>query len=197
MSYAVRTKSVTVSPPDIKEIRRYANTPVGSDGLLLECLNELNGLTYRVCYAEFNIKKLDNSIDMEFAVTNSKDLQKMLKNCNKVLLFAATIGFSPDRLIAKYSRLSPAKALFIQAICTERIEALCNAFCGEMKEYYSSAGEKTTPRFSPGYGDLPLSLQTDIFKFLNCTKNLGISLNDSLIMSPSKSVTAIFGIETL
>lgn len=50
------------------------------------------------------------------------------------------------------------------------------------------------PRFSPGYGDLPLSAQREIFAVLDCGKRIGLMLNDSLLMSPSKSVTAFVGI---
>ena len=50
------------------------------------------------------------------------------------------------------------------------------------------------PRFSPGYGDLPLELQKDVFRVLDCPRKIGLSLNESLLMSPSKSVTAIIGI---
>ena len=50
------------------------------------------------------------------------------------------------------------------------------------------------PRFSPGYGDLPLSLQRDIFRVLDCPRKIGLTLNESLLMSPSKSVTAIVGL---
>ena len=50
------------------------------------------------------------------------------------------------------------------------------------------------PRFSPGYGDLPLALQADVFWALDCTSKIGVSLSESLIMSPQKSVTAIIGI---
>ncbi len=50
------------------------------------------------------------------------------------------------------------------------------------------------PRFSPGYGDLTLLAQKDIFAVLDCGKRIGLTLNDSLLMSPSKSVTAFVGI---
>jgi cobalamin-dependent methionine synthase I len=50
------------------------------------------------------------------------------------------------------------------------------------------------PRFSPGYGDLPLELQTNLFKVLDCQHFIGLTLNDSMLMSPSKSVTAIVGL---
>lgn len=195
MTAPVMTVSVQVPAPDEKEIRRYCACPNGLDEVLSSCLSELDGLTYNVGYRVFPVKQTDTGLDLGFAATGSRDLQKALTGCDRVLLFAATVGLLPDRLIAKYSRLSPAKALFVQAIGTERVEALCDAFCKEQKGYYTAEGAVLCPRFSPGYGDLPLSLQKEVFAALDCERQLGLTLNESLLMTPSKSVTALAGIK--
>lgn len=172
-----------------KEISRYAGN-LQDEALLNECLFEVSDkLTYKVCYRKFSISKQGAALDLSFAQTTSAALAKSLEGCDKILLFAATIGLEIDRLIIKYGKLSPVKALIFQAIGAERIEKLCDRFCKEM-----SKEESLKPRFSPGYGDLPLSLQNDIFAALDCGKNIGLTLNDSMLMSPTKSVTAIVGI---
>ncbi len=84
----------------------------------------------------------------------------------------------------------------MQAIGAERIESLCDMFCGELAETYAKDGMSLRPRFSPGYGDLPLEAQKSVFKALDCHRKIGLALNDSLLMSPSKSVTAIVGLCT-
>ena len=109
-------------------------------------------------------------------------------------MFAATVGVGIDRLITRYSIVSPARSLMLQAIGTERAEALCDLFCREIAEEKAREGSVTCPRFSPGYGDLPLELQKDIFAVLDCPRYIGVSLGESLLMSPSKSVTAIVGV---
>ena len=88
-------------------------------------------------------------------------------------------------------RLSPARAVMLQALGTERVESLCDIFC---EDFGIDNSVVLKPRFSPGYGDLSLDTQKDIFSVLNCPKNIGVYLNDSLLMSPSKSVTAFAGI---
>ena len=50
-------------------------------------------------------------------------------------------------------------------------------------------------RFSPGYGDFDLKYQKDILEYLDANKKIGISLTDSLMMIPTKSITAIIGIK--
>ena len=81
-----------------------------------------------------------------------------------------------------------------QAIGAERVEALCDAFCADVKRRAAEEGLCPRPRFSPGYGDVPLELQRDIFRVLDCPRKIGLTLNGSLLMTPSKSVTAVIGL---
>lgn len=189
-------------PPEFnkKEILRYALCKEADEklnALVDECIKECEAsFTYNVCWCELPIKITDSGVDLTFAETDSKALVKNLSGCSKIILFGATVGIEIDRLIAKYGRISPAKAVIFQAIGAERIEALCDAFNAEITEAYRKESLHTKPRFSPGYGDFPLEAQKDIFRVLDCPRKIGLSLNDSLLMSPSKSVTAIIGIST-
>ena len=181
-----------------KEILRYMGCKEATDDMLAlidDCLKEIEGkLTYKVCYETFDVQVASQEVDLSFAKCQSKGLATNLAGCSKAIVFAATIGLEIDRLIAKYSRLSPSKALCFQAIGAERIESLCNIFNDEVTDDMLSKSLHTRPRFSPGYGDLSLDIQKDIFAVLDCPRKIGLSLNESLLMSPSKSVTAIIGI---
>ena len=195
----VRVISLPLPPADREEILRYAGCRKAGDGeraLLEDCLAQLGtGLRGRVCYERFEVTRLeDGKLNLGFAVTASQNLARQLSGCRECVLFAATVGLEMDRLIARYGAVSPAKGLFFQAIGAERIEALCNAFCAAAAEELSREGRGVTARFSPGYGDLPLGLQRDIFRALDCPRKIGLTLNESLLMSPSKSVTALFGV---
>lgn len=198
MTNIVYTKTYPQPPFDKKEILRYAgvrgDVPELAE-LVQECMQEIeNKLVYKVCFRESSIKDEKIYLDLDFLKTDSADLRKNLKGCSRVVLFAATVGIELDRLIAKYSRISPTKALLFQAIGAERIESLCDIFNGEITKQAEEAGLFTRPRFSPGYGDLPIETQKEIFSVLDCPRKIGLSLNDSLLMSPSKSVTALIGI---
>ncbi len=198
MTNIVYTKMYPQPPFDKKEILRYAG--VRGDApelaeLVQACLQEIgNKLIYKVCFREFPIKYEKPYLNLDFMKTDSADLRKNLKGCSCIVLFAATVGIELDRLIAKYSRISPTKALLFQAIGAERIESLCDIFNSEITRQAEEAGRFTRPRFSPGYGDLPIEIQKEIFSVLDCPRKIGLSLNDSLLMSPSKSVTALIGI---
>ena len=65
---------------------------------------------------------------------NSRDLMKKLSGCDKAIIFAATVGLDLDRLAARCSVVSPAKALCVSAIGNERVEALCDAFCEDFEK---------------------------------------------------------------
>lgn len=194
MYRAVCVKTVSPPPVDRSAILRYAYAGgCGNelDGLLSECLAEcLPQTVYRVCFAEFSIKREGDALRIGALQTTSVALSANLKGCDRAIVFAATVGIGYDRLIKRYSRVSPAKALLIQAIGTERVEAVCDELCREL-----AAERRIRPRFSPGYGDLPLELQRDVFAVLDCGKHLGLALNESLLITPSKTVTAIIGIQ--
>lgn len=181
-----------------KEILRYMGCKEPDPqvlALMEACLEEARPkMTYKVCYRRFDVSVSGDDIDLTFTKIHSPSLAKNLSGCNSAVLFAATVGIETDRLIAKYSRISPAKALCFQAIGAERIESLCDAFNDEITEEAAAQGLFTRPRFSPGYGDLSLEVQKDFFRVLDCPRKIGLSLNESLLMSPSKSVTALIGL---
>jgi len=52
-----------------------------------------------------------------------------------------------------------------------------------------------THSFSPGQNDIPINMQTLIFKGLK-PEEIGVTLNDKFMMHPKKSVSGIFGIQT-
>ena len=195
----VQVRQYDPLPFDRAEILRYAacrqNGSAEMTAVLENCLAEVQGtLSGRVCFCEFAIRRTEVGLDLGFLQTSSEDLKKNLQGCDRLIVFAATVGLPIDRLITRYGRVSPVKSLFFQAIGAERIESLCDSFCADMQRIYGQSGYQTRPRFSPGYGDFSLTAQRDIFRVLDCPRRIGLSLNESLLMSPSKSVTAIVGL---
>ena len=84
-------------------------------------------------------------------------------------------------------------ALIYQAAGAEMIEAYVDELNTKLKIQAAAEGYKLRPRFSPGYGDLPIDLQRDFSRILQLPKTCGITLTDTLLMVPSKSVTAFIG----
>ena len=192
-------KVITLPPPPVnrQEILRYASCPkeLASSLPLEDCLRLAEEqISCRVCWERCPLHISGAQVDMGFAAVRSAGLAKALEGCSSVLIFAATVGLGIDRLILRYERISPLWALTLHAIGAERIESLCDAFCRGQNTALAEKGLALRPRFSPGYGDLPLAFQREIFRALECEKRIGLTLTDSLLMSPAKSVTAIAGI---
>lgn len=124
----------------------------------------------------------------------SKNLSYNLRGCEFAVLFAATLGHAADKLLMKYEIANMAKATVVQAASAEMIECYCDDIQEQIQREWEKKGYYLRPRFSPGYGDLPLECQKNIFEVLACEKRIGLTLTDTLLMLPTKSVTALIGI---
>ena len=194
---SVYTKTYIAPPVNLREVLRYIGakqTSAELDEMIRECLIEAEKkLIYKICYTEVDLS-IGENILLADTVICSEDLKKNLSGCDRAVIFAATVGLELDRLIARYSAISPARALIFDGIGAERVESLCNLFNEDLAETVAREGRLLRPRFSAGYGDFPIEVQRDIFRLLDCPHKLGLTLNDSMLMSPSKSVTAIIGV---
>lgn len=199
MTTIIYKKDYSAPPIDKIEALRYAGVRGDApevEKMLDKCIIEAAPhISYKISYAYYSVFRDGKSLNLGFTDVCSEKLSAHLAECDGIILLAATLGVSFDRLIAKQSKTSPTKALLLDGLGTERIEALCDLFCREEEEKRAKSGETLTSRFSAGYGDLPLEMQKSIFKALDCEKNIGLTLGDSLLMSPQKSVTAIIGIK--
>lgn len=137
-----------------------------------------------------------HTVDLGCFTTCSRSLEKNLRGCREVIIFAATIGAGVDLLLRRYGLTVASRGVVMQAASAEFIESWCNQVNDTLKEEAGMSGLYLRPRFSPGYGDFPLDSQRDIFRALQPEKRVGIVLTDSLLMLPSKSVTAVIGAGT-
>lgn len=121
-------------------------------------------------------------------------ISRHLKSCNKCILLAVTLGFAVDRLISISGQADPYSALLFDACATAAVEDLADHATDRARELLVIEPHNATSRFSPGYGDLPLSLQPKLLELMDTRRLLGLTVGRSLLLSPIKSVTAIIGI---
>lgn len=164
--------------------------------LVEQCIGELfNAVVPKHLVGEFPlVLGAEDAIDGYCFQTHSKNLAKNLRDCQAILVFAATLGTGADQLIQKYNRIQMSKAVVMQAAATAMIEEYCDEVCKGLRLKYEAKEKYLRPRFSPGYGDFPLDCQTALLGALEAGKRIGIKLTDSLLMMPSKSVTAVMGV---
>ncbi|WP_125114538.1 vitamin B12 dependent-methionine synthase activation domain-containing protein [Agathobaculum sp. Marseille-P7918] len=125
---------------------------------------------------------------------HSKNLSRTLKGCTSVYLMAATLGIDVDRLIARASAVRMSDAVMYQAIAAAMIEAYCDEVNEVLRQEAERVGLYCRPRFSPGYGDFRIEHQRDFSRLLNTPKKIGLTVTESCLLVPIKSVTAVIGL---
>ncbi len=200
---------------DKREIYRYLGYQgrVPDENVLREvdrCLEELReAVTPRFVYRQYPIERFfGDNIERPFLdekpgaellsiagmKIQSRSLCRNLRDCKSAYLMAATLGIGPDRLIARASVAKMSRAVILQAAAAAMIEAWCDEVNQKIIKEAEDQGLYCRPRFSPGYGDFSLEYQKDFAQILRIQKEIGVSLTQSLLMMPSKSVTAVIGL---
>ncbi len=146
--------------------------------------------TYRLCTLSFEaegIRLLEPDL-----LLPGHDAAVMLAQCRRAVLLACTLGARFDsRLLALQAR-DMARAALLDACGSALVEQGCDQAEREIAARFPD--QFLTDRFSPGYGDLPLTLQPGICRALDTERRLGVHVSRHLLMNPVKSVTAVIGL---
>ena len=186
---------------DFKEAARYLGyRNAEPDAAAMELIEECAAAVRKEAepkhiYRRFDLEISDDGVIRAGGLEmKSRSLERNLTGCGEVIFFAATLGNGPDMLMNRYSKLSISNAAVLQAVAAAAIEGYCNECQRNIEEKLAAENIYVRPRFSPGYGDLPLTLQPDFLRVLNAQKTVGIYLSEGGIMLPEKSVTALMGL---
>lgn len=120
--------------------------------------------------------------------------EERLAGCTECSVLGATLGIEADTIIRRAQTEGMTAAVIYDACATDLIEKVCDGVQAEIAAEAEAQGEVITERFSPGYGDLPLDLQTKICAVLDTGRKIGVYLTEQLLLLPTKSVTAFVGI---
>ena len=189
----------------VKEVQRYMGyrgiDDIGPDirAKIDKAIGQVSLQSHpRIISKEYPVTVRDNDVTIhagsEDVILQSESLARNLSGCCGAILLAATIGPACDMLVRRAGVTSAVDASIYQAAGAAAIESFLDDMNDRYKADYEAQGLFLRPRFSPGYGDLKLDHQRDWFRLLDITKQIGIELTDSLLMVPTKSVTAIIGI---
>lgn len=122
----------------------------------------------------------------------SAGLARHLAGCVEGYLFAATLGAGVDRQMRRYESTDIPRAHALQAAAAALLEQRCDEAQARLEEGLSELF--LTPRFSPGYGDLPLTMQKRLLQVLDANRRIGLSCTEGCMLTPTKSITAVIGI---
>ena len=185
---SVATESLKV---DARELSARLGAPADAvvDGM--DCLFLKLCAVAKPSYTAMRVKleRENGCIRIGNSVSESRSLERLCADSSECILLCATLGVGVDMLLMRTATLSPTDAFLMDAIADALVEALC-----DYAEEKMCAGLDTTGRFSPGYGDLELSLGREILALTDAERMLGIKLTLSGMMVPKKSVNAIIAI---
>ncbi|MGN1002580.1 MAG: vitamin B12 dependent-methionine synthase activation domain-containing protein [Oscillospiraceae bacterium] len=185
--------------PDTEEALRYLgageNAPAALRRQVDAAAAELAvALQPRYTYRVFDLEQAQGGVRLlgtGLSLTG-ETAARLLAPCHQAVLLACTLGAAFDaRLLAAQAR-DMARAVILDACGSAFVESGCDAAEQEIAARFP--GRYLTDRFSPGYGDLPLSLQPAICGTLDTPRRLGVQVTESCLMTPAKSVTAVIGL---
>ena len=185
--------------PDVREALRYLGVRGEPDAELLRTMSALAErlaarVTPKYVYRVFPVSPTGDGVVLEGAgLTLPGELAvKTLAECSQAAVFLCTLGAGFETLFRAEQARGLDRAVMLDALGSAYVETGCDAAEAEIAARFP--GQYLTDRFSPGYGDLPLSLQREVCALLDARRRLGVQVTDSLLMNPVKSVTAVVGI---
>lgn len=180
---------ITLSELNRSEALRYmGGKALNPDKMTSELMDKAESDLLKVCRPAYTFTE----IPKDSIALGGNDIKEVVSESEKVLLIAATLGVYVEKLLRKTQITDMAQAVVLDAMASVAIEQFMDKIELELKERYK--GLFFTNRFSPGYGDYPLEKQREVIKILNTEKKIGLSLSDSLMLNPTKSVTAVIGL---
>ena len=189
--------SVSLSPLDRTETLRYLGmTETAADEAILKRLVDceqqlLRHATPRYTYCVLPLTRTEAILYADTLLLEGNDIRQHLEGCDRAILLAATLGTSVDMLIDRTQKRDMTNAFLLDALANTAIEQICDKAEQQIQE--TMPNRFFTWRFSPGYGDFPISSQPKLLAQLNAARQIGITTTETHLMTPRKSVTAIFG----
>lgn len=194
----LKNRPITIKEINMKDALRYLgygdNIPDENMQRILDsCQRDLlNAARPDYVYKIFDINENCDIEDCEFQLVG-EDIRKHLKGCDKVAFMCVTISSDVDKLIRRNQITSMTNAIIIDAMASAMVEQVCDQVEDYIRAEFSDEYSFTW-RFGLGYGDFPLEGQKQFLDVLNAPKQIGVCVNDGLMLTPTKSVTCIIGI---
>lgn len=143
--------------------------------LIEECREEIKKIiTPRFMYEYKDIIQIDEAIEVVNTklILYGKDIKEHLKDSKQCVLMAVTLGNDVERKTRLYEKINLTKALILDACATTAVEEVCDYVERIVKEKAILNNKDITFRYSPGYGDLPLDVQSSFLRALDAQKKL-------------------------
>lgn len=167
------------------------------ENILQDCIN--SRYTYKIFVIVNSEEESAISLKGCTLKLEGQNIAARLSNCSKVILLASTLSAEVDKTIRLSQINDVSEAVILDAMANVAIDQVCDIAEEEIKEALESISMPIffTRRFSPGYGDLPISIQKEFLDVLDAPKKIGLCATENSLLTPKKSVTAIIGISNI
>lgn len=176
---------------NINEALRYLGIQVAPDDTLLTQLTLLSNELQSRIKPRFVWRAFSLTPDSEFQIPNSELVKRVLGESGQAAILVCTLGAEFDLWMKRLQARDMSQAVMLDALGSVYVEAGCDAVQSDIRARFP--GMFLTDRFSPGYGDFPLTAQPSLMAYAGAGR-IGVTITDALLMIPQKSVTAIVGI---
>ncbi len=137
----------------------------------------------------------DSIVIADHITMESENLKSFLAGYGKVVIMGSTAGSKITQAAKEKIEDSPFAAVIYDAVGSEVADSVLNRLMKHLNRILTPKGKKLSRnRYSPGYGDLDLSVQRDLYLFLDM-ENIGVVITENYQLVPEKSVIAIAGVE--
>ena len=180
-----------------KEVLQYlrwtgSEIPPEVDALIDDCMAQT--LSVAEPRWTWTVSPIDRAARTPALAFTGQDVPALLADCDRVVFFAATLGNGLEMAIRRAQVRDMTRALVLDCCGSAAIEEVCDEAEGEILTALNDPSVYLTDRFSPGYGDLPITAQPDLLAAVDGPRRIGLHLTASNILTPRKSVTALIGL---
>lgn len=139
---------------------------------------------------------LESDVDSlaEAGLLQGEDVYRHLTGCDRAILLAVTLGPGVDAQIRRAGVGDIAAGVASDALGSALAEQMADAAEAELRNAAAGQGCYLTGRYSPGYGDWPITVQPLVAAALDTARRAGLCVTDTNLMTPRKSVTALLGV---
>ena len=186
-----------------REVIRYLgygdNLPDEKTSRLIDEMidSALKNITPKSVHGIFDLKENDDgtlTVSGTSLLLEGHDITAHLKGAHKCIIYACTLGAQAERMINLYQKTDMEKAVIFDAVCDAYVENYSDRRTEALRSELKKSGLYINNRFSPGYGDFAIDKQRELLSALNCSKAIGLTVTDSFVLLPRKSISALIGV---
>ncbi len=191
---------ITITSVNRQEVLRYLrygnNSPDENISAIMDNCEKklLSVIKPKYTYKIFDISFSETGVCINGSnlILKGNDIKNHLENCSKAVLMCVTLSSDTDKLIRNSQISNMTEAIILDSMSSVCTEQLCDEVEKEIHQKFPQYFH--TWRYSAGYGDFPIDIQSDFLDVLDAQKRIGLCVTSSNILTPKKSVTAVIGL---